>query len=520
MPTQPDEIELLSCCLVTWRFDPNSDFPERGPDDEDGSAEDFWLEATPRELDAWTAASPLRGRWPDADGVIAVRPPARPGWPQTLLMVERREFRCVIEHQLPFVKEAHSVDDARRVEVTLTDEAARDVGLEHPEVVLRLPGDRPWAVFNHFLLADTAAERRDALLQLLGDCGVAALAADRQRLAARDAQESAEVASVRREYHALYERVGRELGALGVQGELRARLEQDLRGVGLTDRAVHFCDWARPALRFVSGPSRGLSLGASRIGGAPDLPVGMSWPDLGGGLLTFVAQVRLEELPPLPGVPLPRHGLLSLFVENEGDFEPSGCVLWSGSSELARATPPSGVPFVDEGLRALPERGLRFELVATLPAYGSVAYQALGIDCLSHSEQDSYFGLLDLPEGTKRLGGHPACLGHDAAEDLVRDALPLDFEASPFHQPRARVARRAESGDAGAKRDLETFDHWAARRAELVRELHDWVCLFSMDSDYASGEVWGSGGELQYWIRRSELVERRFDGVTVVEISS
>lgn len=59
-----------------------------------------------------------------------------------------------------------------------------------------------------------------------------------------------------------------------------------------------------------------ITLGTTKLGGHPDLPPGTKWPRVHGEPLTFVAQVRLEELVRhLPeDSPLPAAGLLSFFL--------------------------------------------------------------------------------------------------------------------------------------------------------------------------------------------------------------
>nr|WP_276603444.1 DUF1963 domain-containing protein [Nannocystis pusilla] len=54
--------------------------------------------------------------------------------------------------------------------------------------------------------------------------------------------------------------------------------------------------------------------GQTRLGGAPDLPRDLPWPEVDGVLLTFVAQFDLAGLAGHPAArELPAHGLLSFF---------------------------------------------------------------------------------------------------------------------------------------------------------------------------------------------------------------
>ena len=59
-----------------------------------------------------------------------------------------------------------------------------------------------------------------------------------------------------------------------------------------------------------------LALGASKLGGLPDLPAGTPWPGLGGVPLAFVAQVHLDDLRGYPvAQTLPRAGWLHFFYD-------------------------------------------------------------------------------------------------------------------------------------------------------------------------------------------------------------
>lgn len=86
-----------------------------------------------------------------------------------------------------------------------------------------------------------------------------------------------------------------------------------------------------------------LPLGASRIGGLPDLPPGFPWPTSSGKKLPFIAQFQLSELPASEGIQLPRDGHLYFFaeysdlVDQKGRFGSCRVFLHRGSpSQLVR----------------------------------------------------------------------------------------------------------------------------------------------------------------------------------------
>jgi uncharacterized protein (TIGR02996 family) len=74
---------------------------------------------------------------------------------------------------------------------------------------------------------------------------------------------------------------------------------------------------ARPALTFKSAKAADsrIAVGASKLGGGPDLPPGAAWPALGREPLAFLAQLNLAELHgSFVCRELPAAGVLSVFV--------------------------------------------------------------------------------------------------------------------------------------------------------------------------------------------------------------
>ena len=49
------------------------------------------------------------------------------------------------------------------------------------------------------------------------------------------------------------------------------------------------------------------------------------------------------------------------------------------------------------------------------------------------------------------------------------------------------------------------------RAAALDAGADDWMLLLQLDSEEAEGMMWGDVGMLYFWIRRTDLTDRRFD---------
>ncbi len=57
---------------------------------------------------------------------------------------------------------------------------------------------------------------------------------------------------------------------------------------------------AKPSIRLYTTPveETGLPVGTSKVGGLPDLPPDLSWPEFKGLPQSFIAQIRLPEVRP------------------------------------------------------------------------------------------------------------------------------------------------------------------------------------------------------------------------------
>src|SRR6186713_1234987 len=90
------------------------------------------------------------------------------------------------------------------------------------------------------------------------------------------------------------------------------RIAEALTAAGLED-AEALAAFTQPSLRLHPTPCElaSLPLGASRFGGAPDVPADFDWPGAGEPL-AFVAQINLAEL---PASELPSVGWLVFFYD-------------------------------------------------------------------------------------------------------------------------------------------------------------------------------------------------------------
>lgn len=235
----------------------------------------------------------------------------------------------------------------------------------------------------------------------------------------------------------------------------------------------------------------------SRLGGRPNLPSELNWPEWRGEALPFVAQLDLAAIPQIEGLCLPSHGALFFFYEGGMDawgFKPedegSAQVIYVPSSpaEHPLRMLPESVP--DEmcftGITLKPE-----SVHVTLP---DIQDQALARLKPSAEERKYYWEFLQAWDHQKpplhRIGGHPKPVQGDPKLEaqLVSNGINC-------------------GNPAGYQRGQE-LGLWAGAT--------DWRVLLQVDSDESAGMMWGDVGCLYFLIREQDLMRQAFDRVWLV----
>ena len=216
-----------------------------------------------------------------------------------------------------------------------------------------------------------------------------------------------------------------------------------------------------------------IAIGASKFGGAPDVPTGFAWPRWNETPLCFMAQINLAEIAPFDiENKLPASGLLLFFYAlNEEDETPwgepdqfDGWQVFHFQDALERAIVPD---------QAKVEFGLATATVSA-EIFCSVPTSTFWIDyddeeqTLNNEEYEQWEELQDqieLPPLT--MLGHPQIIQHDAR-----------MEAAQY-----------------AKRGATT----------------DWHLLLQMDGDDEIDWMWGDAGAMFYLMHRDDLQVRAWD---------
>jgi uncharacterized protein YwqG len=248
---------------------------------------------------------------------------------------------------------------------------------------------------------------------------------------------------------------------------------------------------AEPSIRLVpQAAAASQPLGATKLGGAPDLPPGVEWPAFQGVPHSFIAQINLAEMSGLDGAErLPSAGLLSFFYDAEQriwGFDPADRegwrVLYSSSTE---AIQPRTFPHELPSHARFRARRLRPRVETTLAAWESSDVLAL---------VDEYPAALEYAQALPPAGGRGPrhrLLGHP-------DSLQGDMQRES-----QLAANGIYCGDARAADD--------PRVRELLTDSRAWRLLLQIDTDDEAGMMWGDCGSIYYWMRREDLAAAQFD---------
>ncbi|HEX8983473.1 MAG TPA: YwqG family protein [Ktedonobacterales bacterium] len=351
---------------------------------------------------------------------------------------------------------------------------------------------------------------------------------------------------------------------------LAIALAERLRANNLTRMVDAVLALAQPAIRLdltrVDDAAE-LPLGASKVGGAPDLPPDAAWPATSAGqLLPFIAQLRLADVAPfdLEG-DLPHTGLLSFFYAmNDADGEyrieddsTAWRAIWTPDDDasLIRLDTPQALR---EALDSyFPACSVAFSRRLTLPGTESYAIQQLGF---TNDERIGYINITTgsdvgyLAEMDLRLLGYPYELEPGTFTDAFRVAhgepSPV-YEQTGEQQEQRRAMERMQQAATrwvappegyannfqraralwGLWHDIDKDDRKLIlsmsrpqptppevlqAMAERQRAIEgEWRLLFQVYSNEEAEMDWAGGGVIHFGVTRDALAVRDFSKVWV-----
>lgn len=299
----------------------------------------------------------------------------------------------------------------------------------------------------------------------------------------------------------------------------RKKKEQALR-----EETIHrLKDMERSQIRITYTLRDGeLSLGASKLGGMPDLPRGFEFPYFEGeGMddtvknrpLAFLAQINLKEAAQFDREHLlPESGLLSFFYELDSQrwgFDPKdkGCArvyYFPEGTHLVRTPLPAEL--AEESL--VPELAVQLRQEPSFPSWEDFTQQPIWQEPGEVKEswrkwamEDDHFEELQEALGIEEDDEIIKLLGWP---NVIQNAMGEECEI---------VSRGYYTGDQeGYEKIPEQEKPGIAQRAG------DWRLLLQMDTvetdDYEL--MFGDCGRLYFWIRAQDLKERKFDDIWLI----
>jgi uncharacterized protein YwqG len=270
----------------------------------------------------------------------------------------------------------------------------------------------------------------------------------------------------------------------------------------LADRVDDLAPLIKPAIRAIPeavDDEDEIPLGASKLGGRPDLPVGRRWPVVDDVLLQFMGQFRLSEAATLDesGL-LPDEGLLYFFFDGlltgylEGDFRDRCRVLYSKApvDDLRRVGAPRHPE--SQAFHLFAPCRVTFEKTLTLPPSVELTSDILPpvypVDFRNDAQIMTYQDLRRMlwDPGTQFLGH---VIEMQAEEEKVM-ALQKKTPGRYVYQ-----------------------DDSITNKAELQQRLSELVLLFTAASEPEAEMNWGDGGLVYFWIEQADLENGNWDAV-------
>jgi uncharacterized protein YwqG len=237
-----------------------------------------------------------------------------------------------------------------------------------------------------------------------------------------------------------------------------------------------------------------VSIGASRIGGVPDVPPDFKWPERSATPQSFVAQIYLDEAHPYDthGA-LPARGMLWFFYDAKQETygaDPADRGGWSvlyteDYSGLQRIAAPAKLP-TESQFKACT---VSFASEVTLSQ--SPRLDVSNFDW-TDDEVKKYETLLStFPTPEDHGTVHHQLLGHP---QTIQDDMRLECQLASH----------------GVK-DIKD-----PRANELSKGAEDWQLLLQIDTDQDIGMNWGDNGMIYYWLKASDLKKSDFDDAWLV----
>lgn len=242
----------------------------------------------------------------------------------------------------------------------------------------------------------------------------------------------------------------------------------------------------------------GIPLGASKMGGLPDLPDGIEWfrHKKTNTPLSFICQINFAETAPYDQAhKLPDHGILYFFYDATMDmpwgFDPNdgdGKALYYYEGDLSKLKRVDAPEDLEECDGVFAPSIMHFERAIDLPDPESSAGEKLP---LKEDDADKYIDILDdVSEPNNKLLGH---------SNNIQGCMELECEL---------VSQKLYCGDSSG--------YIEGHARGLDKNTNRWNLLLQVDSNEDLGMMWGDDGRLYVWITDEDLEAKNFNASWVI----
>lgn len=280
---------------------------------------------------------------------------------------------------------------------------------------------------------------------------------------------------------------------------------EHLQNAGLGEYTEAILKYKKPCVRLHAQPATEMSahpIGATRIGGLPDLPPNMEWPMRNGRPCEFIAQINLSEAAAydVTGT-LPKDGLLLFFFDypfsHDEDYQPyqlGSELIRYYTGDMALLKRADDYPDQLEEWQHYRACAIKFETDWMLPNWGNAAL---------HLIYEKVFQYTNFNEP------HPQTV--EAYDQVVKHFEPSNdkdlHHLLGYPEP--------------VLQDDPLFDVSNIWNGKTVNEqvLKEWSLLLQVSSDVSvdgPGMIWGDTSSLYYCIRNDDLAARRFENTCCV----
>jgi uncharacterized protein YwqG len=256
---------------------------------------------------------------------------------------------------------------------------------------------------------------------------------------------------------------------------------------------------AEPVLRFrtVPVPENQLTMGSSKIGGSPDLPIGIPWPTWDSRPLDFLLQLDLMEVPRRWGADaLPESGWIYFFYDvdrNSWGFDVSDRYGWR-------------VLFYDGDRSTLGRRKRPDNADPELRSCRLAFFEGIYVNWPSLQDEKSRSDLGYLTKYENLLDTQAEISGHQITGRT--------HGCQGMYEDMQEECQLASNGIYLGGCGRPGFDE---EKEERVRAgIKKWRHLLELRSDENAGLEWTGYGTLYFWIREDDLRNSDFHNVWAI----